>query len=155
VNTNTNSRRRWARRIVAAGALVLLGVGCGQGSVGVPPPADPGAAVAQFLAASKANDLQQMGRLWGTSKGPAAGRMPRDRLEKSLTIIHIYLEHESYVIEPGSSPADSPDERVVRVRITRKGCTPVVPFTVVRWKSGWLVKAIDLEAAGNPAIPCT
>lgn len=153
MNTNTNSYRRLLRRALIGGTLALLGAGCSRSSGG-PAPADPAAAVQQFLAASKANDIERMGQLWGTSKGPAVGRMPRDRMEKSLTVIRIYLEHESYAIEPGSSPADAADERVVRVRITRKGCNPVVPFTVVRWRTGWLVRAIDLEAAGNPAIPC-
>jgi hypothetical protein len=155
VNSNTNSRRRAAARLVVTGTWALLAASCGHPSGGAAPQGDPGAVVEQFLAASKANDLQRMGRLWGTDRGPAAGRMRREELQKRLSVIHTYLEHESYVLEPGSSPADTDNERVVRVRITRKGCTPVVPFTVVRWKDGWLVKAIDLEAAGNPALPCS
>ena len=154
MNSNTNSYRRFARRSLIGGTVALLGAGCSGSTGGEPAPADPTIAVEHFLAAVKANDLERLGHLWGTSKGPAAGRMPRDRLEKSLTVIRIYLQHESYAMEPGSSPADSPNERVVRVRITRNGCTPTVPFTVVRWRSGWLVRAIDLEAAGNPALRC-
>jgi len=45
-------------------------------------------------------------------------------------------------------------QRIVKVRLTRKGCQPVVPFTLVRWKNGWLVKNIDLPSAGNPARSC-
>ena len=142
--------------MIAPSLTLLVATACGrQAAPRGPEPADPTSAVTQFLAAVKAHDLSAMGMLWGTAKGPAARSMPRDDLEKRLTVIQSYLVHESYAVEPGAGPGEEGNERVVRVQLTRKGCTPVVPFTVVRWGSGWLVKAIDLEAAGNPARPCS
>ncbi len=106
------------------------------------------------MAAVKANDLSTLGNLWGTSKGPASQRMARDELHKRLVIIQSYLAHESYTIVPGTQAAPT-GEQQVQVQLTRRGCTPVVPFTLVRYKGGWLVSSIDLSAAGNPAIPCS
>ena len=56
--------------------------------------------------------------------------------------------------QPNSVDPSNSLQRIVRVRLTRKGCQPVVPFTTVQWKKGWLVKNIDLSAAGNPARAC-
>jgi hypothetical protein len=136
-------------------ATVLLGTGCGHrpATVGTTP-TDPATVVERFMAAVKANDLPTMGRLWGTAKGPAAQSMPRDQLDKRLTVIQSYLLHDSLTILPGTEPESASNERVVRVQLMRLGCAPVVPFTLVRYRDGWLIREIDLEAAGNPKRPC-
>jgi hypothetical protein len=105
--------------------------------------------------AVKANDLTVMSRFWGTAKGPAADNMKADELQQRLTVMKTFLEHERY--ELVGSPVPVPgatDRQQVEVRIERKGCRPVVPFTVVSWRRGWLVLAVDLGLAGNPARPC-
>jgi hypothetical protein len=83
--------------------------------------------------------------------------MDSQTLEQRLTVMRIYLEHEEYTIVP--RPADvivelESDEQSVFVRLTRKGCTPVVPFVLAPYRGGWLVRNIDLERAGNPARRC-
>jgi hypothetical protein len=143
----------------AIGSVVLLalgGIACGgrAASHTVPVPAAPSTAVEQFLAAVQTKDLATMGQLWGPSRGPAAESMNKDELHKRLTIMQTILVHERYTLEVANAVVATPDEQLIRVRLERNGCQPVVPFTVVRYRSGWLVKAIDLEAAGNPARSC-
>jgi hypothetical protein len=122
----------------------------------MPAPSDPEAAVRSFLTAVHENSLVAMGRLWGSAEhGPAAGFMDREELEQRLTVIQRYLVHERFEVLPPDANSLQPDgQREVRVRLTRMGCTPVVPFKLSRWRSGWLITSIDLGAAGNPARPC-
>ena len=117
-------------------------------------PSDPAAAVREFLTAVKANDLTAMGDVWGSSRGPANTWMKNDELQKRLTVMRAVLVHDSFAIDPGTFPGNASEERVVRVRLTRGNCTPVVPFTAREYRGRWIVSAIDLEAAGNPARPC-
>lgn len=133
----------------------LAVVSCGGGSQ-VPPPVSPEATVRGFLNAVNANSLVAMGELWGTSSGPK--KMDTDVLRQRLTIMKIYLEHETFQIVPdgGLTPKldIEPSEQVVYVQITRYGCTPVLPFTLVTYRGGWLISDIDLEARGNPVRHC-
>ncbi len=119
-------------------------------------PSNPELTVREFLSAVRDNSLVAMADLWGTSGGPASAKMDPEELRKRLTIIQIYLDHESYEIIPdaGTPLPGSGAERELRVQLTRQGCTPVVPFTLVRWGEGWLVANIDLTAVGNPARAC-
>ncbi len=129
-------------------------MGCSR-SGSYPAPAEPEAAVRAFMNAVAANSMVAMGELWGTSRGPAVGFMDRDQLEKRLTVIRAYLEHERFeIIGTSTSVSGNADERQLQVRIVRRGCTPVVPMTMVRYRSGWLVSDVNLEAAGNPAQTC-
>ena len=98
-----------------------------------------------------ANSILAMGQVWGTSDGPAAGNMDRTELEQRLTVIRIYLEHEEFAIVPGNPVAGvnlAAGERAVFVQLSRRGCTPTVPFTLVPYGGGWLIRSIDLAAAG-------
>lgn len=143
------------KRFSACCLTALLASACGGRSGQAPAPDDPASAVTAFLAAVQANDLAAMGRLFGTAdRGPAPGWMERDELNKRLTVIRSVLQHESYALEPGNDPGAGAPRQVIRVRLTRKGCQPVVPFTLARHADGWLVAAVDLEAAGNPARTC-
>lgn len=149
-------RGSWGARGAALGAVLSAGlVGCGGSRVHELGP-DPGAerAVIAFLDAVRAKSLAGMAELWGTSRGPAMQSMPRDELQKRLTVMQIYLEHERYQILPSELVQTSSPNQTIRVRLTRAGCTPVVPFTVVRYRDRWLVESVDLTAVGNPAVPC-
>jgi hypothetical protein len=95
-----------------------------------------------------------MAAYWGTSAGPASNSMPRDELEKRLTVMRVYLAHERYeFVSSDLAPGES-NRRTVRARLTRSSCTPVVPFTLVRYRQGWLVENVDLTAVGNPTQVC-
>jgi hypothetical protein len=139
-------------------ALLLTGLvatACGgrPPASSVPLSQNPAAAVEAFLAAVNANDLASMGQRWGTDRGPAANWMDREVLHQRLTVIQSLLVHERFAIEPGNAPA-APNKPVLHVRLFRHGCQPVVPFTMVQHRGGWLVENVALEAAGNPARSC-
>lgn len=124
-------------------------------------PANPESAVRGFLNAVKANSIAGMSELWGSKDGPASQTMTgsdssRNDMHQRLTVMRIYLEHDKFDIMPANETTVSPEGRHrIDVRIYRKGCTPVVPFTMVRAGTGWLVWNVDLVAAGNPATPCS
>jgi len=145
------------RSLALAVSIGALGACSKSGTTTHPVPSDPDAAVVSFLSAVRAEDLDAMGHLWGTEDGPAATWMESGELERRLTVMRVYLEHEEYAVVTGARDPTvrlRPGERLVSVRITRKGCTPVVPFTVTPYRGGWLVRDVKLEAAGNPARSC-
>jgi hypothetical protein len=119
-------------------------------------PSDPEETIHKFMAAVKANDLVAMEALWGTEAGPATKRMSHDEAEQRLTVMRVYLEHERYSVLPAQRQlmGDRGNQRLYRVQLERKNCKPVVPFTMVRNGSGWLVESVDLSEAGNPARTC-
>ncbi|MEX0692510.1 MAG: hypothetical protein WD934_10150 [Gemmatimonadales bacterium] len=137
--------------ILALGTALAL-AGCGGGT-SYPAPADPQAAVRSFLEAVRANSITAMGELWGTERGPAVSFMERREMEQRLTVMRTYLNHDRYELVVGNEGGFG-NQRVVRVRLYRRGCSPVVPFTVVRYGAGWLVQQVDLEAVGNPQRDC-
>ncbi len=146
------------RQVYAVGTCVvaLAVVSCG-GSAQYAAPVRPEAAIGAFLNAVQSNSLVAMGELWGSDRGPAVSYMDREELEKRLTVIRTYLTHEEFeILGPTNQAAlsQSPNLRTVDVRLSRAGCTPVVPFTLVRYRAGWLVQQIDLEAAGSPMRRC-
>jgi hypothetical protein len=118
-------------------------------------PSSPEAAVRGFMNAVRANSLGVMGELWGSRRGPARSYLPAHELEQRLIVIRTYLDHESFeILESQSALPRAADQRIVEVRLTRKGCRPVVPFTLIPYKRGWLISNIDIAAAGNPARTC-
>ncbi len=136
-------------------ALVVgAALACGGGSQTLAP-SSPEAAVRTFMNAVRVNSLSTMGKLWGSSRGPARSYMSANELEQRLIVIRTYLDHESFeILEPQSAAPRAANQRIVEVRLTRKGCRPVVPFTLVPYKGGWLISNIDIAAAGNPARSC-
>ena len=158
MNFTTSTRIAQALGVLGISALGASVVSCASGgSATVPPPSDPTATVVSFLAAVQEGDLARMAQLWGGSGGLTADRIDATQLAQRLTVMSIYLEHEEYAILSGTGDptvALRPGERLVRVRLTRKGCQPVVPFTLAPYQGGWLIRDIKLEDAGNPARVC-
>jgi hypothetical protein len=121
----------------------------------MPAPSDPEGTVRAFMNAVSANSTYAMGELWGGRRGPARTYMAPDEVERRLTVVRIYLEHNEYeILPPGAQPGNEDDQRIVRVQISRRGCRPVVPVTLTRYGDTWLVSNVDLAAAGNPARSC-
>jgi len=137
--------------------LVALGsLACG-GAPQPPAPQSLNETLAQFMSAVKANDLQRLGHLWGSERGPAASWMKPDDLQQRLTVIQKYLNHQGYRVVEGPLAVAGKDEmRTYRVELQRaSGCGVVLPIDLVRAKSGsWLVLDVHLDVAGNPASPC-
>lgn len=136
-------------------ALLALTASCGGRSVSTVAPSEPEVAVRMFLNAVREGSLRGMGELWGDERGPAARRMSDQELEQRLTIIRSYLQHDRFeLVGDNAGLGVSGRTRTVSVRLFRRGCEPVVPFTVLRYREGWLVTNIDLGAAGNPQRTC-
>lgn len=139
--------------------LVALGtLACGgRGGSQAPAPQSLPDALAQFLAAVKANDIERMKTLWGTERGPATGWMKDADVKQRLTVLQIYLNHVGYRVIEGPLPVPNKDDRrSFRVELQRAtSCTIVVPIELARAKDGrWLVVGTDLASVSNPAEPC-
>ncbi|HVB30434.1 MAG TPA: hypothetical protein VNE60_02790 [Gemmatimonadaceae bacterium] len=140
------------RKLIIGLALVA---GCSSGGTmrGNPAPLvpsndtgalNPDAAVNQFMAAVKAEDLQAMGAIWGTPDGPARDQMSQDVLQQRELIMLCYLKHDSYKILGDAPSMDN--TRALSVDVTRKERTHATTFTAVRGKNGrWYVEAVDIQ----------
>ena len=145
------------RRLSLLLLAALSTYACATAVSTVRPSAAPETSVARFLAAVTSNDLNTMGQMWGSSRGTAASRFDDDVVRQRLTVISVYLEHESFEIDdaPTSAFLDLADgEEAVFVRLLRNGCTPLIPFVLAPYEGNWLVRDVDLEAAGNPSSSC-
>jgi hypothetical protein len=137
-------------------ALGVLACGGGRGSLR-PAPESLNEAIAHFMAAVKANDLERMGTLWGSERGPAAQWMKGNELRQRLTVIQKYLSHEGYhVIEGPVSVPGNDNVRTFRLELQRStGCNVVFPIDLVRAKGGgWLVNDVHLDVVGTPGATC-
>jgi hypothetical protein len=104
----------------------------------------PRKAVEAFLAAVRAQDLQAMSVIWGTSRGPARDVVDRAQLERRELIMQCYLNHDKFQI---LSEAPSQGEaRSFAVSLTKGQLTRETSFTTVRGPSDrWYVLEAQLE----------
>jgi hypothetical protein len=102
----------------------------------------PRAAVEQFMAAVKAQDLQGISAVWGTSKGLVREELPRAELDRRLLLIARCYNHDSFRI---SDETPAPDgKRFLRLAVVRGRVTKTPNFTVVRGpQRQWLVEDAD------------
>ncbi len=102
------------------------------------------AAVLAFLSAARAEDLQAMGSVWGTSDGPARDLMPQAELEKRELIMMCYFRHDSARI---LSEAPSIAGKIVfAVELRRGGLTGSTNFDVVAGpRNRWYVVNAEIE----------
>ncbi len=138
--------------------LVLGSLGCGSQpqSTTAPTPQSLNDAVVQFMAAVKAKDIERMGNLWGTERGPAADWMKPEELKMRLTVIQKYLASDGYRILEGPLPVPGRDDmRAFKVELQRAQCNTVATLDLMRAGSGrWLVSDPHLETLSNPAAAC-
>ena len=110
-----------------------------------------------FMDAVQRKDLAEMGRLWGSAQGAAAGRMQGQELQQRLEVIQIYLNHQSYrVLGPAPVTPGKAVRRAYQIELTRPNrCKASFPIELVQTGTGgWLVQNVNLDQAGNPARPC-
>lgn len=137
--------RSW---LVLLGSSVLLGA-CVTKEVG---PRDGTSAVAptlvveRFLNAANANDLETMGRLFGTANGAILERDDRANVEQRMYLVANILRHQDFRFAgEGIVPGRTAETTRLMVQMTVKGQEFVVPFTMVRSKKGWMIEQIGLD----------
>lgn len=101
-------------------------------------------AVERFLAAVRAQDLQAMGLVWGTKKGPARETVPREDIEKSEVVMAQCLANDSArFLDENASPDG---DRQVRFVLHNGNVTRTTLFTTEEGpEDRWYVKQIDLR----------
>ena len=110
---------------------------------------DPGAAsareaVAKFMAAAKAQDIQAFANVWGTSAGPVRSTMPAAELEMRAIILIGCLKHDSYRVL-SENPAEN-QERVVALESRYQDLTRSANYFVTRGPANrWYVRQVDIE----------
>lgn len=113
--------------------------------------ATAGAATAQqsveiFMRAVKAQDLQTMSAVWGTSRGPAREQMDREQLEKRLIIIQCKLDHEAWGFAEDRPRLVAGGKQDFRVRLRSKTAEAVTSFTTILGpENRWFVEIVDME----------
>ena len=134
--------RKWALLVVVVVAC-SRNPGMGSSMTGAVSSRD---AAINFVNAAKAQDLQAMGSLWGTSKGAARDNMERSVLESRLIILQpCYVADRVQVLD--ETIGTLPTERLVRLQLTRGTRTKNVQFKTVRGPSNrWYVEDVNYEA---------
>jgi hypothetical protein len=141
---------------VTAAGLALL-VACAP-----PPPGGqltgaqtPRLAVEQFLRAARAEDIQAMGVVWGSSRGPARDTMERTELERRGIILQCFVAHDSFRVV-GETPGEGGRRvfGVVLVRGARSRQTSL--YTIAGPGGRWYVENVDLASirdfCGEPVV---
>ena len=134
--------------------LAVVAAGCRPPvQVSSPPASDPnltgGAtareAVQRFMTAAKAQDLQAIASIWGTSSGPARSTMGQQELEMRIVSFLPCLKHDSYNIRSEGPAANS--ERVFTVDLRFRELTRSSLFYATRGPSNrWYVRQFDFDA---------
>lgn len=102
-------------------------------------------AVEQFLEAVRAQDLQAMSVIFGTSKGPSRDNMNRDELDKRLVILQCYFNHEKFRIL-SEFPGDD-RRRVIKVELSKQGNLRTPNFYAVPGPSNrWYIDNMEIAA---------
>lgn len=116
-----------------------------SGSVG------PSLVVEQFLRATAAKDYAAMGRLFGTREGPISSKESRSYVEQRMATIAAVLRHHDFELQGEQSvPGRMTEATKLMVGMTVDGKSYTVPYTLVRYKDGWLVEQIGLEVLTAP-----
>ena len=136
--------------------LVVLAAAsaCARQQAGGPAPALPGAAtgaasaqaaVETFMDAVKAQDLQTLGAVWGTTRGPARDQMNREELEKRLIVIQCKLDHDRWQFVSDRPALSAGGRQTFRIQLSYRQVTGQTTATTVRAEDGrWYVEDIDL-----------
>lgn len=102
-------------------------------------------AVEQFLSAVRAQDIQAMSVVFGTSHGPSRDNMDRDQLDKRLIILQCYFNHDKFRIL-GENPGED-GHRVFVVELTRGRLTRTPRFYAVQGPDRrWFIDNMEIAA---------
>ncbi|HEY0671608.1 MAG TPA: hypothetical protein VGD27_05040 [Longimicrobiales bacterium] len=112
----------------------------------------PSLVVEQFMRAlnSEPKDLTTMGRLFGTKDGPILERDPKAQVEQRMFAIATVLHHDDYeMVREQQVPGRTSEAIQVFVRVKQGSNNNTVPFTLVRYKDGWLIEQIGIDVITN------
>jgi hypothetical protein len=105
----------------------------------------PRLAVEQFLTAVRAQDLQAMSVVFGTSNGPARDNMEREQLDKRLIILQCYFNHDKSRML-GETPGEG-GHRIFTVELTRGRLVKAPRFYTIRGPDDrWFVDNMEIAA---------
>jgi hypothetical protein len=112
----------------------------------------PSLVIEQFMRALNVEpkDLATMGRLFGTREGPISERDPRSQVEQRMFAIASVLHHDDYqILREQQVPGRTTEATQLLVNVIAGQSTNVVPFTMVRYKDGWLIEQIGIDVITN------
>ncbi len=112
----------------------------------------PSMVVEQFMRAlnSEPKDVALMARLFGTKEGPIGDRDPKVQVEQRMFAIAAVLRHDDYeILREQQVPGRSAEATQLLVRVKSGEKSNNVPFTLVRYKDGWLVEQIGIDVITN------
>lgn len=102
-------------------------------------------AVEGFLAAVKAQDLQTMSAIWGTTKGAARDQMKREDLEKRLIIMQCTLTHDKWVFLEDRPRLQTGGRQEFQIELSQKQRSAKTSILTVAGPGGrWFVEDINL-----------
>lgn len=105
----------------------------------------PSTAVEQFLTAVRAQDLQAMSVVFGTSNGPARDIMEREQLDKRLIILQCYFNHDKSRML-GETPGEG-GRRIFTVELTRGRLVRAPRFYAIKGPGDrWFVDNMEIAA---------
>ena len=106
----------------------------------------PREALATFLAAANAQDLQAMSGVWGDKDGSvrASGKMGREEIEKREIIMMCYLRHDKFRVVSDAPAVDN--ERLLGVELTKGKLSRTANFNMATDGTRWYVRSAELEA---------
>ena len=112
----------------------------------------PPMVVENFMRAlnSEPKDLGTMARLFGTKEGPIGERDSRTQVEQRMFAIATVLHHDDYeIVRETQVPGRSTEATQLTVRVKNGERSNNVPFTLVRYKDGWLIEQIGIDVITN------
>jgi hypothetical protein len=139
------SVRKWALLVIVAAAC-SRNPSMGSSLTGAATARD---AATMFLGAAQSQDLQAMGAVWGTDKGAARDNMDREQLDRRLILLQpCYVHDRAQVLD--ERLGTTPNDRAVRIQITRGTRTKTLEFDIVKGPSNrWYVLDVDYETVQN------
>lgn len=106
--------------------------------------AAPRLAVEQFLNAVRAQDIQAMSNIFGTSNGPARDNIDRAELEKRMLIMQCFFNNDKFRITGESNQGT---KRVFQFELTRgTRSRNTSAMTVLGPSERWYIETLDIAA---------
>lgn len=106
--------------------------------------AAPRLAVEQFLNAVRAQDIQAMSNIFGTSNGPARDNIDRVELEKRMLIMQCFFNNDKFRITGESNQGS---KRVFQFELTRgTRSRNTSALTVQGPAERWYIESLDIAA---------